>query len=1428
MKKLLLTSASFLLSMSLIAQQARFVSQTQKRSEHTAKAKIKIKKTALLQLAGSLNCSTTYTAGSTVALQFTLLLNNTDFEYGDSLSITFPTGITPIGSPTDPLGPDDGLAGSDGPEILNGVSGQTISWGNNDNNYGGIVAGDAYPFVVNVSVAPGVSGAQTATFHVSGDGFGGNGGDLNGNITLLDVQAPFAGCTPSATYTVSAWQETTIPGVAYNDYVCNGHDSLQTRNGWQFYDGDGYFVKFVAGGQYRITLDSCVLNSAITVVDSNGVSGSVIPGAFVNASCPNQLIFTAPYTGKYYITANLDEICGNSGTTPIATGGIKLLNSVTCPITAPFAGCTPSTIYTASSWQEASAIGSPYTGYVCDGHDSLQTRNGWQFFDGDGYYVNLISGGQYRITLDSCSTPIAISVSDSMGITGTIIPGATQSAACPNQLTFTAPYTGKYYITASVNGICGNIGTSAIASAGVKLLNSATCPNAVPAPINDTICGAIALQLGTTYTSTTVNASATDPRDADATAAGYNCGVPNNTLWYSYTPVVSDTFLITVNSPVGGLDTWVGLFDAANCNAPFQSGKCLTGPTPGTSYSDTVILTAGTNYYVMIDGFGGSVGAFDITLTQPTFVGPQFNGCLPSVVYTNTTWQEPTAIGVNYTGYVCDTHDSLQNLPGWQFFDGDGYSVYLVAGGQYRFSLDSCTAPIALTLSDSNGVSGSILPNAYVNAACPVQFTYTAPYTGKYFLNASLNGICGNQGTTAIASVGVKLLNSATCPTLPAVPVNDTICGAIAMTLNTVYSGDNTTASYSDPRDNDVVAAGYGCSVPNNTLWYSFTPAVSDTFFITMSSPALGGLDAWVGFAEADSCNGAITFAACLPGSTPGSSAIDTVILPAGTTYYIMIDGFANSIGAFSLSITQANGTVTFNGCTPSVTYGATAWQEATAPGVAYAGYVCNGHDSLQTRSGWNFYDGDGYYAYLVAGGNYRISLDSCSAPIGLSVSDSNGVAGALIPGVYSAPACPNQLSFTAPYTGKYYITASLNGLCGNQGAVAIASSGIKLLNSVNCPATPATPVNDTICGAIALTLGSTVNGNTTTASLTDPRDADVIAAGYACSPPNNTLWYSYTAAASDTFFITVNSPAIGGLDAWVGVFEAAACNAPFVTGACLLGPVPGSSYIDTVVFTAGSTYFIMIDGYSGAVGSFDITLTQNNSVNPNYPYNDTLCGAINMTLGTTYSDDNTTASLTDPNDNNAINAGFTCGTPSNTLWYSYTPTVSDTFYISTSSPNPGGCNVVIGLFEAANCTSSLSAGKCFISAVPGAGVHVDTVLLTAGTTYYIMVDGLTSSTGLFTIQLTKANHGVGIANQSSEEELVFYPNPTTGIVQVITAAKKTDLVIYNSVGEKVVESLQLAAGKHILDLSNLAKGMYTIKSSSENKVNVKSLFLLH
>ncbi len=132
----------------------------------------------IAQVTATMGCNTLYTAGTTMDINLVLEITNTNPEYGDSLSITFPASVT-INSTTNMpnLGPDDGVASSDGPEAFNSINGQTISWGNDDNYYGGIVpSGDpagpgTYPITINISIAPGTTGDITCDFHVDGDEF---------------------------------------------------------------------------------------------------------------------------------------------------------------------------------------------------------------------------------------------------------------------------------------------------------------------------------------------------------------------------------------------------------------------------------------------------------------------------------------------------------------------------------------------------------------------------------------------------------------------------------------------------------------------------------------------------------------------------------------------------------------------------------------------------------------------------------------------------------------------------------------------------------------------------------------------------------------------------------------------------------------------------------------------------------------------------------------------------------------------------------------------------------------------------------------------------------------------------------------------------------------------------------------------------------
>ena len=145
------------------------------------------------QVYGNVICNTQYVAGTTMNLVFKFTQTGNTNEYIDMFTLTLPTGITPNTS-SNATFPTSNAGG--GAEALNAPAGQVISWGvNNDDGYGGITTSAAgVTFTVNVTVAPGLTGTQMASFLASGDTYTTAGnptpGDLNGTVNIYD--APFS------------------------------------------------------------------------------------------------------------------------------------------------------------------------------------------------------------------------------------------------------------------------------------------------------------------------------------------------------------------------------------------------------------------------------------------------------------------------------------------------------------------------------------------------------------------------------------------------------------------------------------------------------------------------------------------------------------------------------------------------------------------------------------------------------------------------------------------------------------------------------------------------------------------------------------------------------------------------------------------------------------------------------------------------------------------------------------------------------------------------------------------------------------------------------------------------------------------------------------------------------------------------------------
>ncbi len=253
-------------SMSFLFAALAFNATAQKRSQNLARPMTNQATTALevpdfitktqinKRVTGSITCQSNYQAGATnQTLNFTLVMTNTDAEYGDFLEMTFPAGITPVSSVSDPIAPITDNDPSQSPEALNPISGQVISWGDDDNTYGGIEPYGPITFSVVVNVAGGLTGIQTVTYHLSGDQFGNDPADLYSSVSIyptgsVDAEAMVGYYMPGGEYLmlpVSQLEDSvilfgaagnvggdTIPAGVEVDFTLNGGSpiALYTQN----------------------------------------------------------------------------------------------------------------------------------------------------------------------------------------------------------------------------------------------------------------------------------------------------------------------------------------------------------------------------------------------------------------------------------------------------------------------------------------------------------------------------------------------------------------------------------------------------------------------------------------------------------------------------------------------------------------------------------------------------------------------------------------------------------------------------------------------------------------------------------------------------------------------------------------------------------------------------------------------------------------------------------------------------------------------------------------------------------------------------------------------------------------------------------------------------------------------------------------------
>ena len=385
-----------------------------------------------------------------------------------------------------------------------------------------------------------------------------------------------------------------------------------------------------------------------------------------------------------------------------------------------------------------------------------------------------------------------------------------------------------------------------------------------------------------------------------ATASGATCVSNAPDVFYSFTPDVTETYLIDTCG--SSYDTSLAVY--TDCSLAGQ--LACNDDFCGFQSSVTVPMTAGTTYIIRVGGFGTASGDFVLNLAvapppPECFDCPMGSidemeadcGLLGDFVNGGCNSEPPvfTSIAVGQT--ACGTTGVLAN----NTRDTDWYEFTLAEGTEVTWNV-TAEFPVLVGFIAAPCPNGAFIPGtAFTAEACtPVSSTICLP-AGTYYAFVA----CSTFASDIICNGGPGSRYTATLsgiPCSPYVPPNDDCNTAEVLTEGVVAFGDNTNANTTTVLD-ALTGCTFGGAPANNDVWYTFTPGTSDTYRVSTCGSALDTvLSVW------DTCPGDQSFnmLACSEDFCGLQSQID-IALTSGVTYFIRVAGWNNNAGPFQVVV---------------------------------------------------------------------------------------------------------------------------------------------------------------------------------------------------------------------------------------------------------------------------------------------------------------------------------------------------------------------------------------------------------------------------------------------------------------------------------------------------------------------------------------------
>jgi chitodextrinase len=299
-------------------------------------------------------------------------------------------------------------------------------------------------------------------------------------------------------------------------------------------------------------------------------------------------------------------------------------------------------------------------------------------------------------------------------------------------------------------------------------------------------------------------------------------------------------------------------------------------------------------------------------------------------------------------------------------------------------------------------------------------------------------------------------------------------------------------------------------------------------------------------------------------------------------------------------------------------------------------------------------------------------------------------------------------------------------------------------------------PANDEPCDAIELPVnGEIQTGYQNFAATTDKNNTqyDIIPKEWLDDDMGSTVWFTFVAPSTGE--VEISTCDMANFDTQLAVFTLKGCELDsnsVLIGANEDGPkncaTAGDSYLTLTGLTAGQKYYLVVDGYGGNRGSFSIVLKD--QITPG-PINDEVVNAIELPVDGEVKSGYTNAYATVrdgeqnirpvPAKDQDCTTGWCDEQVDNSVWFKFVAPSDGKVKISTC--DLADFDTQLALYEtsnvndfstfklvAANDAGPADCSTFFDSFLPVEG-------LTAGKTYYVLVDGFDGDNGAFSISLT-------------------------------------------------------------------------------------------